>query len=69
IGLTKRWGDRITVSANLRSPRYFRNIVSSSTFQREEYFEWTTWRSSLSFQYRFEKGASADERRQRGSIR
>ncbi|PHI21575.1 hypothetical protein CEQ90_01820 [Lewinellaceae bacterium SD302] len=69
FGGSKRWGDRITISANLRSPRYFKSTIDTQGFTRSEYFQWTGWRGSLSFQYRFEKGADSGERRQRGSIR
>lgn len=69
LGLSKQWSKKFTLTANLSSPR---QIIQSSflpTFTENEVNKWTRWRGSLNFQYRFEKGAGARARRQRGSIR
>lgn len=69
LGLSKQWNKKFTLTANLSSPR--QNAVTNAlpTFTETEDSQWTRWRGSLNFQYRFEQGAGARERRQRGSIR
>ena len=68
-GLSRKFGTKVTVSANVRAPRYFRNATFRPSFRQEDYFEWTGWRYGLSLAYRFERGAGSEERRGRGSIR
>ena len=69
LAVTKRWAEAWQVSLNVRSPR-FRNweTRTEGAFQAED-FVWTQWRTGLTLTYRFERGAKAEERRQRGSIR
>lgn len=69
FGVSKKWNDKYTISANGRSPRFRNTEAFRPSFRETEEFEWTGWRGSLTFRYRFEKGASAGERRMRGSIR
>ena len=69
FGLSRRWDNNLTVTLNARAPRYFVTSTFRPTFEQEEYFEWTGWRFGANVQYRFEKGAAADERRRRGRIR
>lgn len=69
FSLSKEWKGRYTVSANVRSRRFFNSERFRPTFTETEDFQWTGWRTALSFRYRFEKGARADQRRSRGSIR
>lgn len=69
IGLSRRWNRKLTVTVNARAPRYNQEFTFRPSFTQEEYFEWTGWRFGANVQYRFEKGADASERRQRGSIR
>lgn len=69
IGLSRRWDRKLTVTLNARAPRYNASSDFRPSFVQEEYFQWTGWRFGATLQYRFEKGANADERRQRGSIR
>ena len=69
LAVTKRWAEAWQVSLNVRSPR-FRNweTRTEGAFQAED-FVWTQWRTGVTLTYRFERGAGAEERRQRGSIR
>ncbi|MEM6769752.1 MAG: hypothetical protein AAF597_04120, partial [Bacteroidota bacterium] len=69
IGLSRRWDRKLTVTLNARAPRYMANNQFRPSFVQEEYFQWTGWRFGANVQYRVEKGAKADERRQRGSNR
>lgn len=69
LGLSKQWNRKFTLTANLSSPRFNNQTVTLSTFTEVEESQWTRWRGSLNFQYRFENGAQARARRQRGSIR
>ncbi len=69
LGLTKQWNKKFTLTLNVRSPRFQVQETFRPDFRQEEYSEWTNWRTGLSLQYRFERGAGAEERRQRGSIR
>jgi outer membrane receptor protein involved in Fe transport len=67
--LSRTFGDRVTLTANVRAPRYFRNEVFRPTFRQEDYFQWTGWRYGLNLAYRFERGADSAGRQTRGSIR
>lgn len=69
VGLSRRWGRKLTATLNARAPRYQQSSIFRPSFTQEEYFEWTGWRFGANVQYRFEKGAEASERRQRGRIR
>ena len=69
LGASQRIGKQFTVSANVRSPRYFRSQTFRPTFIQEDYFQWTGWRYGLSVAYRFERGAGSEGRQSRGSIR
>ncbi|MEM9931703.1 MAG: outer membrane beta-barrel family protein [Bacteroidota bacterium] len=69
LGLSKQWNRKFTLTANVRSPRYSLQTTTLPTFTERSEDRWTRWRASLNFQYRFENGAQARERRQRGSIR
>lgn len=69
FGISKRWDNRWTLSLNSRSPRWNETQVFRPSFVENEYQSWTRWRYSVRLQYRFEKGESSRERRQRGSIR
>lgn len=69
FSLSKEWKGKYTVSANVRSRRFFNSERFRPTFTETEDFQWTGWRTALSFRYRFEKGAKSDQRRSRGSIR
>ncbi len=69
LAISKQWNKKLTVTLNTFSPRWRRGELFRPSFQQEDYFAWTGWRTSLSVQYRFEKGADAESRRQRGSIR
>ncbi|MFK8165497.1 MAG: TonB-dependent receptor [Lewinella sp.] len=69
MGLSKQWDNKFTLTANLAAPRIQSSSNTLATFSETERNQWTRWRGSLNFQYRFEKGAGARERRQRGSIR
>ncbi|WP_273447361.1 TonB-dependent receptor domain-containing protein [Neolewinella agarilytica] len=69
LGLSRRWSSKIMASFSVRAPRYQRSSQFRPSFVEENYFEWTGWTFGANVQYRFEKGAKADERRQRGSIR
>jgi outer membrane receptor protein involved in Fe transport len=69
MGLSKQWNNKFTLTANLAAPRRNASTNTLPTFTEEEKNQWTRWRGSLNFQYRFEKGAGARARRQRGSIR
>ncbi|MTB51453.1 TonB-dependent receptor [Lewinella sp. W8] len=67
--ISKEWDNKYTVTVNVYAPRYFRENTFLPTFRQEDFFQWTGWRFGLNLQYRFEKGARAEGRRQRGSIR
>lgn len=67
--LSKQWNNKFTVTLSTRSPRWSRSELFRPSFTQDEYFAWTGWRTSINFQYRFEKGAGSDSRRGRGSIR
>jgi outer membrane receptor protein involved in Fe transport len=69
FSLSKEWKDKYTVSANVRSRRFFNSESFRPTFTETEEFQWTGWRFAMTFRYRFEKGAGAEQRRNRGSIR
>ncbi|MEL6831503.1 MAG: outer membrane beta-barrel family protein [Bacteroidota bacterium] len=69
LGISKQWNKKLTITLNTMSPRWRRSELFRPTFTQDDYFAWTTWRTSLSLQYRFERGAASDQRRQRGSIR
>ena len=69
LGISKQWNKKLTLTLNTMSPRWRRSELFRPTFTQDDYFAWTAWRTSLSLQYRFERGAAADQRRQRGSIR
>lgn len=69
FSLSKEWKDKYTLSANLRSRRFYNSERFRPTFTETENFQWTGWRTALTFRYRFEKGARAEQRRNRGSIR
>ncbi len=66
---SRKLGEKITLSVNVRSPRFFRTATFRPTFRQEDYFQWTGWRYGLSVAYRFERGAESAERRGRGRIR
>ncbi len=69
LGLSKRWGERLTLSANLRAPQWQRWATDREGLQQEQRRQWTGWRSTLTLRYQFERGADAAARRERGSIR
>ena len=69
LGVSRRLGDRFTLSGNVRSPRYFRTATFRPTFEQEDFFQWTGWRFGLTLRYTFERGADSAQRRGRGSIR
>ena len=67
--LSKQWNNKITLTLSTQSPRWSASNLFRPSFDQEEFFAWTGWRTSLNFQYRFEKGAGSASRRGRGSIR
>ena len=69
FGASKEWNDKFTVSLAVRSPRFRNATIERPTFSERDDFQWTGWRGTVSLRYRFEKGASSEERRARGSIR
>lgn len=69
FSLSKEWDDKYTLSANVRSRRFFNSERFGPTFTETDDFQWTGWRTALTFRYRFEKGVGAAQRRNRGSIR
>lgn len=69
LAISKQWNKTLTVTLNTYSPRWRRGELFRPSFQQADFFAWTGWRTTLSVQYRFEKGAEAEGRSQRGSIR
>ncbi|MEL7221565.1 MAG: TonB-dependent receptor [Bacteroidota bacterium] len=70
FSLSKKWGKRLTLSINTRSPRWFRSTTFRPDFNQDQFRAWNdVWRTGLNLQYRFEKGAESQGRRERGSIR
>lgn len=68
-GLSRKFGGKFTLSANVRAPRYFRSSTFRPSFVQDDYFVWTGWRYGITLAYKFEKGAGSEGRRARGSIR
>lgn len=69
FSLSKQWNDKWTLTLSTRSPIWWDSQVFRPSFVIEERGRWVGWRSMLNLQYRFEKGARASGRRNRGSIR
>ncbi|MEM1214492.1 MAG: TonB-dependent receptor [Bacteroidota bacterium] len=69
LGVSKNWSKKWTLSLNARSPRWYASRRTRPTFVENDYREWTRWRFNLRLQYRFEQGAEAGQRQQRGRIR
>lgn len=68
-GISKQYNKKVTITFNISSPRIYGEDQTLPNFTQTDRGQWTRWRSNLNVQYRFEKGAGARERRQRGSIR
>jgi len=68
-GISKQWNDRFTLTLSTRGPNWGRVDVYRPSFTFTERGRWTGWRVGLNLQYRFEKGAKAESRESRGSIR
>ncbi|MEO0340430.1 MAG: outer membrane beta-barrel family protein, partial [Bacteroidota bacterium] len=69
LSLSKQWNDKWTLTLTTRSPVWWDMQVSRPSFVLEERGRWVGWRSMVNLQYRFEKGARSNGRRNRGSIR
>lgn len=69
FALSKGWDNGFTLTCSARGPRFMETFIDLPSVQEEEYFRWTRWRGSVNVRYRFERGAGADARRGRGSIR
>ena len=67
--LSKQWGKKLTLTLSTRSPRWGAVEIFRPSFFLTDRGRWTGWRTQLNLQYRFEKGAKADSRSGRGSIR
>ncbi len=67
--LSKKWNKRLTLTLNTWGPRWSQAELFRPSFFATYSGRWTGWRARLNVQYRFEKGAGSDRRRERGRIR